>query len=82
MSTKRSPRNGAPKLEPEAPRAAGVNYETGEMHGDRSRTDFAGSSSRKRARRESDPELGTGGDRRRTVREMQAGWAARGGGSR
>lgn len=30
--------------------AVGINYETGEMHGDRSRTDFAGSQSR-RARR-------------------------------
>ena len=57
----------------------GVDYETGEMHGDRSRTDFAGSSSRKARRGAVDPELGVGGDRRRSTREMQAGWASRGG---
>ena len=55
----------------EPPRAAGIDYETGEMHGDRSRTDFAGSKSRK-------VERGIGGQARRGVDKMQAGWAARG----
>jgi hypothetical protein len=42
--------------------------------------DFAGSSSRRSARIAAEHQLGTGGDRRRGVAEMQAGWAARGGG--
>lgn len=53
---------------------ADVDYETGEMAGTRSRTDFSGSSARRLAR---DHELGAGGDRRRGVAEMQSGWAAR-----
>lgn len=64
------------------PRATGVDYETGEMTSSRSRTDFAGSSSRRAARIAADHELGVGGDRRRGVAEMQAGWAVRGGASR
>jgi hypothetical protein len=62
-----------------APRSAAVDYETGEMTGTRSRTDFAGSRSRKARRGTADPERGVGGDRRRGVAEMQAGLAARGG---
>lgn len=50
-----------------------VNAETGAMAGTRSRTDFAGSSSRRKARSEA-----AGVDRQRGVPEMQAGWAARG----
>jgi len=62
------------------PKRAGVDYETGEMHGDRSRTDFAGRSSRRARRGVLDAEQGAGGDRRRGSAEMQAGWAPRGGG--
>lgn len=57
--TKRS--NSARSTPTAPPLGAGIDYETGEMHADRSR----------KARR------GIGGDRRRTVTEMQAGWAAR-----
>lgn len=56
------------------------DVERGEMHGNRSRTDFAGARERK-ARRgiEPDPEQASIGiDRRRGPAEMQAGWAARG----
>lgn len=55
----------------EPPRAASINYETGEMHGDRSRTDFAASKSRT-------VERGIGGQARRGVDKMQAGWGSRG----
>jgi hypothetical protein len=79
MTKRSSPTRNTPTHPP----PVGVDYETGEMHGDRSRTDFAGSSTRKARRGAvSDPERGAGGDRRRRVAEMQAGWAARGGGSR
>lgn len=50
--------------------AAGINYEAGEMHGDRSRTDFAGSASRK-------IERGIGGQARRGPDKMAAGWGSR-----
>lgn len=67
--TKRSNVKRSTPTEP--PRAAGINYETGEMHGDRSRTDFAGSKSRT-------VERGIGGQARRGVDKMQAGWGSRG----
>jgi hypothetical protein len=79
VSKRSNPKRSTPT---EPPRAGGVDYETGEMTGSRSRTDFAGSSSRRAARIAADRELGAGGDRRRGVAEMQAGWAARGGQSR
>jgi hypothetical protein len=56
--TKRS--NAARSTPTAPPRAAGIDYETGEMHADRSRSDFAGSRSRK-ARR------GIGGDHRNSI---------------
>jgi hypothetical protein len=67
-------------LPPHAP-TVGIDYETGEMHGDRSRTDFAGSSSRKARRGAADREAGVGGDRRRGVAEMEPAGHRGGGGS-
>lgn len=65
-------RSNPARSTPTEPRAtAGIDYETGEMVGTRSRTDFAGSQARK-------AERGIGGDRRRGTAEMQSGWAARG----
>ena len=74
MSKHSNPARNTPSHAP----VVGVDYETGEMHGDRSRTDFAGSKSRRVRRGAADHESGVGGDRRRGVPEMQAGWSARG----
>lgn len=75
MTKRTNPTRSTPAHAP----SVGIDYETGEMHGDRSRTDFAGSSSRKARRGAVDHEAGVGGDRRRGVAEMQNGWASRGG---
>lgn len=68
MAKRSNPTRATPT---EPPRGAGIDYETGEMHGDRSRTDFAGSRSRK-------VERGIGGQARRGIDKMQAGWGSRG----
>lgn len=57
---------------PHAP-AGAVDYETGEMTGNRSRTDF-----RSRTERDTRGELGEDDRQRRRVAEMERGWAARG----
>jgi hypothetical protein len=68
MSKRSNPGRSTPT---EPPRGVGIDYETGEMHGDRLRTDFAGSKSRK-------VERGIGGQARHGIDKMQAGWGSRG----